>query len=115
MFKHQFNFVAQNATKEKVNDKISQTSPDMSYSVRELLAKFTSGQPLPVKVQPIYDENVSFDSIPNPIDWDLTDITEAQLEVQQLNENIEAAQQALAAKKAEEEAAKQTTNDAENS
>lgn len=110
-FKTQFNFTFGSEQMEKVKDAKSVTCPDMSHTVRELLIKYTSGQPIRGH-DPVYDEDVSFDSIPDPIDWDLTDITEAKLEIDSLQSKIELAQKAIAEKEAEEAAAKQAATEA---
>lgn len=108
MFKTAYNYKKEVEAKgehfEQVKDKISLTSPDMSYSVRELLQKFTTGQPLQIKFDGQYDENPSFDHI-DPTrsgDFDLSDLTELQLELDQIEANIEIARQAIADKKASE-------------
>lgn len=40
--------------KEQVKDRVSKTIPDDSYTIRELLQKFSTGSPLPVGKTPVF-------------------------------------------------------------
>lgn len=89
---------------EKKNVKPSMTCLDMSYTVRELLAKFTSGSVPQVQHDGLYDDDPSFSDLVQPVDYDLSDITEMELEVNNLKSRLSDAKKAIEDKK--EEAAK---------
>ncbi|MEM3318498.1 MAG: hypothetical protein QXT80_03010 [Thermoplasmatales archaeon] len=97
MFKTQFNSVPDSG---EINDEVSLTVPDMSYTVRELLEKFTSGVMPAVERNPLYEDDPDFDNIdPSRLgDFDLVDLLEMQEEYQTRIENVNAA---IAAKDAE--------------
>lgn len=72
--------------KEKVTDKTSLTVPDMAYTIREILDKFTT-MPEDLLQQANYEEAPEFaDAV--SYDVDLTDITINQNEIQQLTEKL---------------------------
>lgn len=104
MFTTQYNYIYDESKMEIISDKTSLTFPDMSYTVRQLLEKFTFGQPVRVFKEGIFEDDPSFDYI-DPTrsgDFDLSDITALEIELAQLESNIEIARQAIADKKASE-------------
>lgn len=54
----------------------SETVPDMSYSIRELLARFTAGTMPPVARDVYYEENPDINN-PDPVDSPNFDIVDA--------------------------------------
>lgn len=50
------------AEKYEENTMPSETCPDQSYTIRELLARFTSGTMPPVGREGVFDENPEFDA-----------------------------------------------------
>lgn len=100
---HSRNFAAKPQHKEKKSSLPSLTSPDMSYSIKTLLEKFTTGITPPVMRDGQYDENASFENydLTRNGDFDLTDATEElhQLEKLQDKRNAENAEK-LALKQA---------------
>lgn len=65
---------------EELNNLPSETQPDMTMSLEQLLIRHTKGQDIPI-FQPSYQEDDQY--IPNPKSLDLTDI-------QQMKENTAA-------------------------
>lgn len=103
-FKHAYNFVFGANCKEKANYEPSLTVPDMAMTVKQLLQRVRAGSVPKVMFQGTFEEEPSFEFI-DPTrsgDFDLSDLTELQLEIDTLNANIKAAQDALNAKKNEE-------------
>jgi len=64
----------------------SLTIPDMSYTIREILDKFTT-LPGEILQEGHYDENPTFEDAQN-FDTDLTDITINQLKIEQLEADL---------------------------
>lgn len=64
---------------------VSMTVPDESYSVRELLEKFTQGTLGPIQKQPLFDEGVNFDSddLEKIAHMDLVDKAEVMAAIQE--------------------------------
>lgn len=62
---------------------VSLTNPDMSYSVRELLEKFTNGVIPPVARTTNFEENPTFEDYDQTreLDFDLADATEMSLAI----------------------------------
>jgi len=72
--------------KEKVTNKQSLTVPDMSYTIREILDKFTT-MPQDLLQEANYSENPEFaDAI--QYDVDLTDITANQQDIENLTAQL---------------------------
>lgn len=99
VFKHQYNFEFNKAihTKIQVNKK-SETIPEMSYSIRELLDKYTTGGLPPIQHDASYDEDVQHGEAIE-MDTDLTDIIEARNKVFELKKTYKNEQAQLLAKK----------------
>lgn len=73
-FNHQFNFAFESETmSEAKNVEPSKTIPDMSYSVRELIERFTTGGVPPILQNGTYEESVNFNDAVE-LDVDLVDI-----------------------------------------
>ena len=74
---HNFNFKQVEKDQETTSDE-DLTVPDLSYSVREILEKYTRGIDPGVAQKPQYDDNQSFDAV-NPLRnpmFDLSDISQ---------------------------------------
>lgn len=87
------------------NEEPSITIPDESFTVKEILERFTTGMPLSLSKQPIYDSEASFDDIDETRDpaFDLADATLARdLMNAEFTTKKEAAKAAKAAKEADE-------------
>lgn len=88
MFKTQYNFCFDPVQHSEPKSELpSLTVPDMSYTVRELIEKFTTGGMPPIQHEGTYDENLDF-SDALAIDQDLTDLHQARLNVDSLNEKL---------------------------
>lgn len=74
----------------KKSEKPSLTVPDQSYSVQELIEKFTRNIPVPISQIGNYDEEPDFDNIdPSRLsDYDLTTLQDMQIEYQSIVQNI---------------------------
>jgi len=87
-FKHHYNF-AYDANKhaKHITDLASVTVPDMAYSVRELLQKYTTGGMPSILNEGSFEENVDFaDAL--GIDQDLVDLHMARQKVLELKEQL---------------------------
>jgi len=88
MFKTHYNFKYDKAIHtEKKSELPSDTVPDMSYSVREMLEKFTTGGMPDVKQLGEYDENATF-SDALELDQDLVDVMIGRQKVTDLKEKL---------------------------
>lgn len=65
----------------------SLTIPDMSYTIREILDKFTTLPSDIAQQEAIYEENPSFDDAQS-FDTDLTDITLNKLKIEHLEQEL---------------------------
>jgi len=89
MFQTQYSYKFDSAKHAEPKSELpSLTVPDMSYTVRELLEKFTSGGSLPpIDNQAEYEENPTFDDALS-IDQDLTDLHQARRAVNKLQNDL---------------------------
>lgn len=90
MFNTPYKFVLEDSMMEH-NNEPSLTVPDMSYSIKEILQRFTSGQPLPIDQGLSFDDESDFDDDYLPPDrteggFDLSDIPILRAELQRLEE-----------------------------
>jgi len=88
MFKTHYNFEF-NKTQhcEKQEDNKSLTVPDMSYTVREMMEKFTTGGMPDVQRLGDYDENASFEDAVE-LDQDLVDVMIGRQNILELKEKL---------------------------
>jgi len=77
--------------KEKVKDRESLTVPDMAYTIREILDKFTT-MPEDLLQEANYADNPEFEDAIQ-YDVDLTDITINNAEIKQLKEKLKQTQE----------------------
>ena len=109
IFKTKYNFDPIEAIGE-INEEPSLTVPDMNYTVREMLDKFVRGHELPVAEFGLFDEEEELDSWEiNPRrlgTYDLTDLTEMQLELEANLSEIKRARSELTQKEAQKAAEK---------
>lgn len=112
VFRTQFNYNGDRG--ERNNGLASMTVPDQSYTVRELLQKFTSGGMPDVAKVPQYEEDPDFDDIdPTRLpDFDLADLTELQLELDQRKATLDAYIAEQQAKNVESESQDETPSEA---
>lgn len=90
MFNTPYKFVLEDSMMEH-NTEPSLTVPDMSYSIKEILQRFTSGQSLPIGQGLSYDDEDDFEDGFLPPDrteggFDLSDIPMLRAELQRLEE-----------------------------
>lgn len=88
-FRTQWNHLTLDRGYETNNDP-SETVPDMALTIREILAKFSRGQSLPIGHEGQFEENPDMDNI-NPLsspDFDLSDITYLQEQVPETIKNL---------------------------
>lgn len=83
--------------KEKKNENPSKTIPDMSYTVRELMQRFSTGGIEQVMKKGFYDEE--FD--PTEMDVDLVDVYESRMKLMDLKDRYKKEQAKLKKLKAE--------------
>lgn len=78
------NYTCGQASYEKVSEKPSLTAPDMSYTVRQLLERFTTGIAPEVQRNGVYDENANHDNydVTRDGDFDLADATAMKIELE---------------------------------
>ena len=98
MLVHSQNFkYDHSAMTEKTSEEPSLTTPDMSYSIRNLLEKFTSGITPPVMREGKFDEDATFENydITRNGDFDLADASQMKAELQASQEAREAKYQEL--------------------
>lgn len=83
---HSRNFETKSFHKEAKSSQPSLTSPDMSYSIKTLLEKFTTGITPPVMRDGHYDSDASFENYDKTRngDFDLTDATQELLQLEKL-------------------------------
>lgn len=83
-FNHQYNYEPQPEYYEE-NTQPSLTVPDQSYTIKELLMRFTSGGMPDIAKTGTYEDDPSFEDIdPTRLgDFDLADLTELQIELDQ--------------------------------
>lgn len=74
--------------KHTVNNEPSLAVPDMNYSVRELLERFSTGTAPGIAKTPIYDENADLDNydVTQDLDFDLADATQEAQRLQQIQD-----------------------------
>lgn len=84
-FNSQYNFKTDSLHLEKVTGE-SETVQGDSYTIQELMQKHTQGIMPPVGKQPYYDENPDIDNpdITRRPDFDLSDVTENQIKLENL-------------------------------
>jgi len=103
-FRTKYNFDPVEAIGE-INEEPSMTVPDMNYTVREMLDKFVRGHELPVRQSGQFDDEDDLESWEvNPLNlgsYDLTDLTEMQLELEANLSEIKRARSDLAQKEAQ--------------
>lgn len=81
----------------------SETIPDQTLSIRQILDRYARGIPMDVK-EPLWDENPSIDDLmPDPRRMDLAERQEYALQAKQELETIKATINAKKAKKAKDE------------
>lgn len=85
----------------EVNKEPSLTVPGMALSLDEIMQKFATNQPLTIGKNPIYEENPNIDE-PDLLRKPGIDITDIETEVSTLTKKLQ--KQAIAVKKAKEEA-----------
>lgn len=86
MFKTQYNFEFSKIHTEKISEKQSKTVPDLAYTVRELLEKFTTGGIPPIQ-HGVLDELEDITEVPEN-DIDLVDIMLSRQKVTDLKEKL---------------------------
>lgn len=90
---------------------ISLTVPDMSYTVQQIMDKFTSGNVPDIQNNNMaYDDEPSFDDITRPYDLDLADISALKAELEIRLQSLQAwkKKQELLSKKIEQEVLSKT-------
>jgi len=75
--RRQSNYVLGQFDKDlETNREVSQTVPDQSYTIREILTKFTRGLPLDIKKEGFYENPAEFESENFENAIDITDVEE---------------------------------------
>jgi len=107
-FNHQYNYVPHPEYYE-TNNEPSLTVPDQSYTIKELLMRFTSGGMPAIAKTGTYEEDPTFEDLdPTRLgDFDLADLTELQIEFEQKKAWLDAEIQK------QKDAAKTTTEESE--
>lgn len=85
-----FNYNYKDKGVTEIVDESSQTVPDDSLTVRQLLNNYMKGIPIPEGYHEHYVGQTDFDSIPSnrPGDFDLSDITEARINRERIESEI---------------------------
>lgn len=78
-------------TKGQVNTLPSQTIPDQSMTIKELLVRYARGLPLEGEKTPVWEGEEGFDIDPNKLDLaELEELAEkAREELKEINERVE--------------------------
>ena len=86
--------------KGQVNNKPSETVPDQTMTMREILIRYAKGLPIDGEKTPLWEEGEGYAKDPETLDLAEREelATQAREELQQINERIKAAQQKRDAK-----------------
>lgn len=80
------------------------TAQDESFTIKEILDKFTSGQPLPIAHTPHYDDDPDYDNIdPQLLDLDISEVYQLLNDTKQNLSDLEQRKQELLAQQEQQE------------